>query len=235
MPPIPPDVVRVNVNWDLGLGEIAVNSLHFRLQHNTANTVDWANDMTQRFADLARDGLAAAWGQLGSHFTSNTKLRDCTAYHLNTDGLTIDKRTALPPSGGLAGTAESNALPMEVATVLSLYGYAPGQYDPLGARKRGRIYLPPFAVSKVDGFGFLANPNALLTACQVWFNYMHNRVMSDDDAVQDRARCVILSRRFGEVNDVAQLRVDNLFDVQKRRQNAYPVAAVAGALTGQGP
>lgn len=231
---IPADTVRVNINWTLPGNEIAVNSLHFRHEHVSENTLDWAGDMTQRYANLVRDGLSSAWSSLGVLWNSQIKVRDCTAYHLGTDGKTIDKATSLPAAGDLIGLATGTMLPLEVALVVSLYGYAPGVYDPQGGRKRGRIYLPAPATTRVDTTGRVQTISSVLGFIQPFVTYVNNRKMDARPTFNERAHLAILSTRFGELNDVKQIRVDDLLDVQKRRQNNLtPIvaAAAAGAQT----
>lgn len=231
--PVPPNTVKCNVVWALPQGEIAVNSLSFVHNHQEGNTLDWAGDMTQRYADLVRDAFKASWAQLGSFFHTSTSIQRVDAYHLGTDGLTIDKRTALATgTTAMVGTATNQALPAEVATVVSLYGYDPATYSPQGARKRGRIYLPAFSTAQVTG-GRMGQPQVVADIFQAIVGYMQNRPMDAGVGLRERARLVVLSRKFNEFYPVTHVRVDDIFDVQTRRQNNWIPAIYNRAITPQ--
>jgi hypothetical protein len=218
--PIPVDVVRVNINWSLPGGELAVNTLHFQHLHGSGNQLDWAGDMTKRYAQLVTDGLNSAWTGIKMFHPTTIHIRDIKAYHLGTDGKTIDEASSVMPSGGLAGGDSTPTLPLEVASVLSLYGYPKDVFQPRGGSFRGRIYLPPFGQSWCGPDGLMGGAGTLLAGWQAFATYVQHRVM--DDKITDpreRAQWCVLSRKYGLTHEIKQLRVDNLFDVQRRRQH----------------
>jgi hypothetical protein len=232
--PVPPNTVRCNIVWSLPQGEIAVNTLHFKHLHQASNSLDWAGDMTQRYANLVRDAIKTKWGTIGGFITADCAIQRVDAYHLGEDGLTIDKKTAVATgTNTMVGSGTGQSMPHEVAIVVSLYGYDPTSYDPQGARKRGRIYLPAHSTSIING-GRNANYSVMADTWRDVFNYLQNRVMDNNAApFQERAQLVVLSKRFTETHPVTHVRVDDIFDVQTRRQNKWIPAVAVRPLTPQ--
>jgi hypothetical protein len=235
--PVPPDTVRCNLVWDLGENEIAVNSFHFAHQHVTGNTLDWPGDMTQRYAALLHDAILSQKTAVLNYLPSTTKMLRVDAYHLREDGLADVKKTQVFTAGeNMQGTSAGVSLPKEVALVVSLYGYAIGDYDPDGGRKRGRIYLPAPTSSAMSGQGRYGQAQATATAWAAVMSYTADRVMDSATgahATRERARPVILSRKFTSTSDVKQVRVDDLLDVQRRRQNQLAKNMAQAAIVPQ--
>jgi hypothetical protein len=219
--PVPPNTVRCNIVWNLPQNEIAVNTIHFKHLHQAANTLDWAGDMTLRYANLVRDGLKSKWGEISANISNSVSVNRVDAYHLGEDGLTIDKATS-PATGAnaLQGAATGTLLPLELTYAVSLYAYDPAAYDPQGGRKRGRIYIPGVPSAAIGGAGRLSTYAGVSSAWAGAFGYMQNRVMDAGPiGLNERAQLVVLSRRFNSTAPVQFVRVDDLLDVQKRRQN----------------
>lgn len=218
MPPIPPDIVRVSFVWKAA-EEIAVNTLHV---HVSGPTNDWG-EMTQRVANAARAAITAEWPTLSACHGDIAQVDRVDAYHLSAEtGKTIDKRTAVVTPGVLKG-ASGSVLPFEVAAVVSLYGYDPAIYDPLGARKRGRIYLPFISGSSLGQTGRFTRWQA---ARDGWRGVVNRIRTADVDAFGEtplgdiELLPVVLSRRWAEQNRIRAVISDDLFDVQRRRQGA---------------
>lgn len=229
--PIPENVVRVSINWKLPDNEIAVNTLNFQHVHVDGNTLDWAGDMTQRYANLVKDGLESAWSVIGPFHASQAAVQSIVAYHLGTDGKTIDKAIATPTDAtSLKGKGTSGMLPPELAGCISLYGYAQGAFTPNSSRKRGRIYLPGLSTGQLDANGRWGAWNQIATAYAQAFTYMHDRQMDSrpTPATQERALLCVLSRTYGLTTPVVAVSADNVYDVQRRRQNQLtPLRAYA--------
>jgi hypothetical protein len=218
--PIPPDCVRTNIVWALPDDEIAVNTLNFHHEHVDGNTLDWAGDMTQRYANLVRDGLVSAWGSISAFHSNSAKIVRVDAYHLDTNARTLHKATALPATPtALQGTATGGMLPPEVAGCLSLYGYPIGGFTPQSARKRGRIFLPGMAVTGLQSNGRWGHSNQVQTGYAAAFSYMSGRKMDARPTGAEHARLVILSKTGGIFTEVVAVSTDNVYDVQRRRQN----------------
>lgn len=232
--PIPPDCVKVAIVWDTGAPEMAVNTVHFKHLHDPGNTLDWAGNMTQRYANLVRDGLNTQWPFLKAGFYQGVKIVRFDAYHLDESGHTIDKATALPEvADQFAGTAAGGMLPLEVSIAVTLLGYPDGSFTQRSATKRGRIYLPGIAQSACNASGRVNNVQGTFGAPLARaFSYMQNRVM-DAAPPHERAQLVILSKTAGTATPVQAVRVDDLFDVQRRRQNQLVPARAANPVTSQ--
>lgn len=220
---IPEDCVRVAINWKLPDDEIAVNSLNFRHEHVQGQGLNWAGDMTQRYANLVRDGLESAWSTIGPFHDQQCAVQSIVSYHLGTDGKTIDKAIATPTDAtSLKGKGTSGILPPECAGVLSLYGYAQGQFTPQSARKRGRIYLPGLSSGGLANNGRWGHYNGVSGGWAAALSYMQGRQMGNNQPgfPDETARLVILSRAYGLATPVVAVSTDNLYDMQRRRQNA---------------
>jgi hypothetical protein len=232
--PVPPDTVRVNTVWALPGDEIAVNSLHFHHEHAPGNDLDWANDMTQRYANLVRDAWVSVRTNLQTAFGPGVSLQRTDAYHLAVEGNTLDKATALfEGTNAWVGTGEK-LMPLQNSVAVSLFGYDPAKYDPQGARKRGRIYLPGLAQSMCTNTGRVASIQSLSANIALVLSYCQGRTMDSDPIVDpERARLVVLSRAGVSYSPVVAVRVDDLWDVQKRRQNNLVAARQVAALNPQ--
>jgi hypothetical protein len=227
--PVPADTVRTNLVWKLPNDDQAVTTLHFRHEHLQGNTLDWAGDMTQRYADLVRDALISVRSAVQGQFSGGLSAVRVDAYHLGTDGLTIDKRTStFTGANAFAGTGTSNPLPMDECIVVSLYGYDPLTYTPQSARKRGRIYLPAVNSALLTNRGENSSPQAHANNWAGFFSYMAGRKMDSRPTGSERAHVAILSRANVALYDIVAVSVDQLFDTQRRRENkTVPVLARA--------
>lgn len=105
----------------------------------------------------------------------------------------------------LPGTSASNPFPADVALVVSLRTALANR------RGRGRFYLPQPAVNAGSADGKLtsaAQSDIVAALSNAWGNY--NVAKSP----------VIYSRTARETNDVTTFNVGDLFDTQRRRENA---------------
>lgn len=231
--PVPADTVRVNIVWVLPQNEIAVNTLHFQHLHVAANTLDWEGDMTQRYADLVIDGLKSTWSNWQALLSSTVSIQRADAYHLGTDGKTLHKKTCVATGARLlVGSAASQMLPPLCAAAVSLYGYNPTAFDAQSSRKRGRIYIPGLSVTNMSGGRHTAK-DGLSAQLAGAFSYMQNRKMDASAGLNERAQLVINSRKFTQNSPVTHVRVDDLVDVQRRRQNAWVPAITTTAISPQ--
>jgi len=231
--PVPENTVRVNLVWTLPSTEIAVNTLHFQHLHQSGNTLDWAGDMTQRYADLVLDGIKSVWSNMSALWPAGVKIQRADAYHLGADGATIDKKTSLATGARvMAGSSASEMLPFHDSCAVSLYGYNPSSYDPQGSRKRGRIYMPPMAVTTMSS-GYSNAKDTLLAQWTAAFSYMQNRPMDSGTTLRERAQLVINSKKFVLNSPVTHVRVDNQVDAIRRRDSALTPIVSSAALTPQ--
>lgn len=229
---IPEDCVRTNIVWALPDNEIAVNTLNFHHAHITGQPLDWAGDMTQRYANLVKDGITSQWANIKAFHYQGVSIQRVDAYHLDTSGHALHKATALPDTATpLHGTASGGQLPPEVSLVLSLLAYDPAGFTPQSSRKRGRIYLPGIAQSLCNANGRVNNVSTVVNPWAAALSYMHLRQMGNNQqgVPDETAHLGVLSKTGGIFTDLVTLRGDDLFDVQRRRQNGLiPARATAG-------
>jgi hypothetical protein len=238
MPPVPEDLVRVHLNFSVGIEEIAVSTFHLHLNRITGSTTDWPV-----FTQIAADLTVQKWKQRMTNvaqFPAGLSLRDVAAYHLNAaDGKTLHKGSA-PATGAnaWAGTA-TKSLPLECATAVSLFGYGVGQFVPDRARRRGRMYLPPLSTDVMDDgtpghMGRLqaGNHNVLQGAVGAFFDDIHG--MIGDLPAGDRFDLVVVSRTGNFFTPVTRVSVGDVVDVQRRRRNGQPETYKHTVLTPSG-
>lgn len=228
---IPDNCVRTNIVWKLPGNEIAVNTLHFRHLHQIGQPLDWEGDMLQRYANLVIDGLTDSWGSLRTFHYQGAKIERVDAYLLDTSGHAIAKKTAVPHQDTpLEGSGSGGQLPAEVSLAISLFAYDPAGFTPRSATKRGRLYLPAVSQTRANSEGRVNNPQEVATAWAAALSYMQNRQMGNNlpGVPDETAQLVVLSKTAGAAYGIVFVRVDDLFDTQKRRQNALtPVRALA--------
>lgn len=109
----------------------------------TAVPTDGA-DIDATLLDMATAANAALVANVAqSWYGSQLVLTKIRAALEGTNGHTLFEQFSVA-TGALAwrGSSSSQALPWQTAWVLSIYGYQPGTFTPLGKHLRGRMYLP---------------------------------------------------------------------------------------------
>lgn len=237
MATIPDDVVRVMYTAKLGdtNSDVAVFGFHMRRNHISGNLVDWPTDV-QTIAEKCRDKWNAHITQK-QWWSSAVVMQTVEAYHLSTAGLSIDKGLAeFTGDDAWAGTG-GVSLPFEVSCCVTLYAYDPTAFAADRARKRGRLYLPPFATTQMfaatgmygttntDGAQYIAH------AMRSWLEDVDGLLLAGSlPTVDDSMQLGVLSRTAGEFHRVTHVGVDNLPDVQRRRQNKLVPSRYIDAL-----
>jgi hypothetical protein len=149
------------------------------------------------------DALTAAWA--GGMDDVTTADVDCTlasvaALDPATDGQLTRAEVVL----ALTGVATGEMLPFQCATVISLLSASATRHG------RGRFYLPPLAVSTVDGG--LISAAAITSLDTAWTAFF-------DSLNTDGVNPVIRNRTGHISTPVTGARVGNVFDTQRRRRN----------------
>ncbi len=212
--PVPANVFRVNIRATVGASEEIVHTLHFK-RVNTATT----NEVTaQELADEVRNKwsdiltvFAVGGVNLASLLRSDLVYKTVDVYLLNALGLATTQAQAT--FGATAkGTNNAAPLPPEVALVVSLRTGLPGRSH------RGRLYTGGFTINSVAALGLVqpATQDLLVKALDTFGQTMK---MTPVGTAVDRINWIVLSRALTEANRIEEVRVGNLWDVQRRRQN----------------
>jgi len=152
-------------------------------------------------------------------FTNAVTLAGTKSYRYNDAGHVIGVGGYAPSDDFWHGTHAGPSLPWECALVFSLYSYPRGSFQVNPRRKRGRIYLPPFASSMLDtsNSGFVDNGlmDDLLAGMA---NFLED---AEKDAVGVALAPPVIFSRVGQaLYEVTDLYMDAKIDVQRRRQKS---------------
>jgi len=149
------------------------------------------------------DALTAAWGAGMDDVT--TADVDCTLASVAAlDPATDGQLTRVEVVLALTGVATGEMLPFQCATVISLLTASATRHG------RGRFYLPPLAVSTVDGG--LISAAAITSLDAAWTAFF-------DSLNTDGINPVVRNRTGHISTPVTSARVGNVFDTQRRRRN----------------
>lgn len=215
-------LVRVTFAFGLFEGsaqqEVAEPSVYFRagaVPSDPAVTNAILNDMaTAALASLVANVDTA-------NHSATVQALHCRVALEDTAGHTLFEKI-VAAAGALAwqGTGAAACLPWSSSLVISLYGYTPGEFDPFGKSKRGRMYLPPFATTVMhnDGTGKLA-----IALCgdlvDQWGQVLQELQQHDYSGFPTFSPVLVInSRRQVQAFPVTHLRVDNKLDTQRRRE-----------------
>jgi hypothetical protein len=149
------------------------------------------------------DALTAAWA--GGMDDVTTADVDCTSASVAAlDPATDGQLTRVEVVLALTGVATGEMLPFQCATVISLLT------DSATRHGRGRFYLPPLAVSTVDGG--LISAAAITSLDTAWTAFF--------DSLNTDGLNPVVRNRTGHISTpVTSARVGNVFDTQRRRRN----------------
>jgi len=149
------------------------------------------------------DALTAAWA--GGMDDVTTADVDCTLASVAAlDPATDGQLTRVEVVLALTGVATGEMLPFQCATVISLLT------DSATRHGRGRFYLPPLAVSTVDGG--LISAAAITSLDTAWTAFF--------DSLNTDGLNPVVRNRTGHISTpVTSARVGNVFDTQRRRRN----------------
>ena len=156
-------------------------------------------------SDVVTDAVTAAtalWLDLVTHYTAATTLDTATVYELDPGtGKSVSRDEA---SMSHAGTASGSPLPQEVAVVASLRTATTG---PAG---RGRLYLPPPAVSDTTAAGRLSTTAR---------DDLASGVASALSSLLGNALTPVLYSTGNTDRPIHLVDVGDVFDAQRRRRD----------------
>lgn len=232
---IPADIVRARLVFDLKQGttvaDQAVMGFHLARIHATGNPTDWPNDTQDIASKIWQKWVSNVTAV--SHWSSAVALSRVDAYHLDTQGRTLDKGTQGVDGShtAWAGTAGgSGSLPWETACAVSLYAYDPAHFDRQARHKRGRFYLPPFATSRMGNgaeegrFDSSTIRDSIAPMMAAFINDVNGMFVgpTGPDLNQDVLAVGVLSQSANLFTQVTNVRVGHRPDSQRRRGRKLP-------------
>ena len=209
---------------------------HFIRNHIPANTVNWPADV-QEIASKVGNKWSTNIGQ-NALFGSGVHLIRSEAYHLDTEGKTLDKGVVVAGNDSpvLWNGSATNTLPYEVSAAVTLFGYDPAQFVRDARRRRGRFYLPPFSATIMDGntgrFS-MTSLNSLKTNLDAFLNDIHRMKVGGGAPLEDDMKLCVLSKTGGLATPVQAWRMGDVPDAQRRRRRNQAEAFVGGAVLDQ--
>lgn len=206
---------RINVAYTLPMGEIAVNTLHVAAADGPGEPTGMAQSTLEQAMVIVRNGIEDLM-QDDLSFSGGAKVDHLDGYLLApTPPHKATAKSTLAGRGYIGGSSAN--LPLEVSCVASLYGYDPDTFVAQRARKRGRNYVPGLAVPSIDSRGLFTDSFASLVAT-AWAGIGSDLWTNGGGTA--RVDLVVASRTGDFLTSVEAVRVDNIPDVQRRRQNA---------------
>lgn len=176
--------------------------------------------------------FGTAWANIASRFPTTTDFMSVKVSHVNPAGL-VQVQQEVPLNGGTGhqGSSTSPSLPLEVAEVVSLYGYDTGDFVPLRARKRGRMYLPPWSTAQMSSGG-----RFLDAACQDLADFVGDFLTSVNNFpgtlnIAGGNVSVLSSAGAGLATTVVRVAVGDVPDAQRRRRRSQVEEYFEGAVT----
>lgn len=226
---VPAGTYKARFTFDLGTPPVEQAVFGFHLRN--------ADTASQATTDALATHVGAAWdghsSALKPFFGPHVVLKTIDVYGLDATNHTTTKSTLTYPASGTGSWIGSgtNSLPWECAPVVSLHGYTTGSFVPAARRKRGRMYLPPVAISKIS------NSDGILNNTDV--DTIRSTVQAVLEAVNDipaglssQARVVILSLAGGFNTDVQDVVSTSTIHSQRRRERSQPINHTSvGTLT----
>lgn len=164
--------------------------------------------------------ISAAWETFfkanTSEISNKYSYTMCKVQMLATDGKAVaDSAVYYSPQTAVVGASASQALPPQIALVATLANSLPR-----GLATKGRMFLPGVnATIGADGHINSTTVGNIATNLQTFFG----AIMNDADTP---GRAVLASTgnalqlRPGQIRNVTQVRVGNVYDTQRRRRNA---------------
>lgn len=176
---------------------------------------------------------------LKAFMASQTHLVETAVYALDGTNHTVTASKIAHPTSGTgswSGTA-TNSLPWECAPLVSLHAYSTGAFVAQAARRRGRMYFPPFPASAITNQDGAIN-NTDVDTYQAAVQAILEAVNDIPTGLSSQARVVILSLggkdglSAAAVHDVQDVVMGSTIHSQRRRERSQAVNHVKiGTLT----
>jgi hypothetical protein len=208
-PKLVPSCAEITIAWDLAGGKTGHNVLHGRYTGAFAGTVAQANTI---IAALVAGSPAT---NLASHLAPPAALVRVSIRDVNSANQALITSTG----PGLVGTGTGNALPNEVALVITEHTALAGRAN------RGRMYIPGWSTAAVAADNTALA--AVITDLQAWANIVQNALNAAGYqlVIGQPARNAYIgstgtshpARPAGSVPVTSLFVRDNHFDSQRRR------------------
>lgn len=198
------------------------------------SAIGGAGSPSAGFQAFSLDDVAAdiqAWYQNSNmHIASDVQLSWVKAALLRVDGVYAEDARIFSYLPALQGGGGSAALtPLQCSLVVTL---ASGQTT--GRANYGRFYLPPMSVVRDYGQGTISSSYTAQIASQT--TAMLQAVDGEISTLEhDWQLSIMSSLGNGLTKPVAEIRVGNVMDTQRRRRNAIDESYSITAYTQQGP
>lgn len=226
------ELMRVSVIWEAtGVPqwgqELAVTTFHLEHKHFTSNTFDWDSATAQAATDI-QTRYGTHWSALSPYISDKAEITAIKCAHIDAQGRTQNEGIVAVPGGTLKGTSTANMMPPETAFLVSFWGYLPGSFAPVKARKRARFYVPYVSSTLLDPTGLVegANRVAFLAGWQALFNDiqgMHTGTLVPPETVDDYFALVAASKIDASKTQIGWISSENHWASQRRRQHQAPV------------
>lgn len=255
---IPENICRVSMVWGAsGTDEKFVNTVHVLMQDSAVAGFNiggsWSG-LTQQLADEWYNHMHMhhddAGGSIASPLHSSIYLDSVHAYHLDTDGKTLDEGVhACAVTDYVGKTSGPPPLPFEVAVLIRLSCIHPGNFyatavggtgkhhkggtHPAG-RHKGRLYYGGVTTQLLDGSGNIGTTyrDNIANWWGVQFNEWDGMHLGTSGTVYPTTG--VLSKAAGQFYPLDHISVPNLFGVQRRRQNQLTDSVSAGVTVTHG-
>jgi hypothetical protein len=216
-----PDGISVtSVQFNLSNNPIVEEMAQFDLTWRTASG-DWPADVDVYLQNLGQS-LWFGWQENAdpSWWRGSVALAQIKARALLPNGNTKAEQVVIGDTPWV-GTATSASLPWQNAFCVGLYAYEPNTFTVDGRNKRGRFYLPPFCVNRIDTANTGGLSDATVTAV---LEAMQAMIAHTVDTMADfiPTEVQVLSRKLQTPFRATWLRADGVIDTQRRRVRQEP-------------
>jgi len=222
---LPDNVVRANIRAVVGGTEEIVHTLHFQRVNTTVPNPPSLQEIAEK---IVTEWTSVIQDAQGTGSTIAVRLRNdmqyvsVNTYSLGPSGLATGQAEALF-GPGVGGSSAADPLPPDVAVVASLRTGLPGR------SKRGRLYLGGF-VSPALAPGGRLELNLRNTIGQALATFGNDMKMAPT-AGNDRLNWTVLSRTTTSTQKITLVRVGDIFDTQRRRDNKLSEAYSQNTIT----
>lgn len=221
--PIPANMHRIVLTGGLPGG---VDSWNIVL-HAQDNSADFPDGFDQGYCQEAVDSFATIMfhaAGVGGDFATSTTIEKADLYTLDETNHVTEVFTAavtVDPAHGATATA----LPPEVSVCASLSGGLPGR------SRNGRSYLPGLSTLALGGDGTLSAdaPGDLSAQYAAYLSSLN--AFTGGGAGAGRFALCILSVTHNMVTPILEVKVGDVFDVQRRRRNGGPETYTTADVT----
>ena len=222
--PVPEKVRRINIEAAVTGGETLVHTLHCWVRDPIL-----AGVTIQDQANFIRDAwgpqfLTRTGGGFGQYIATKVQYQKVTVYALQSNGQSSESAEALF-SPAIGGTSV-NHLQLSAALVCSM------RTARVGRSYRGRLYLGGLSNLAIDSTTGRVTAGVRNTAATAMAGFLsHLNGQGTPPTGVPHVKMGVLSVKRGEITPITQVVVDDLFDVQTRRQDSLVGAKMAAAVT----